>query len=82
MKVRYSTEVLVQNGKIRRSTPIGLEHASDEQRAIIDLIKPLMHSWLRSRVSTDVEVLVQSKYIETSNGLTVEFKVQSVQPVG
>ncbi len=86
-KARYSTEVLIQNGKIRRSIPIGLENASDEQRFAIDLVKPIMNAWLRSKASgstqlLNAEILVKAKYIETASGLTVEFKVQSVSPVG
>ncbi len=83
-KARYSTEVLIQNGRIRRSTPVGLETASDEQRAAIELIKPVMNTWLRSKISDQqsAEVLVKAKYLETANGLTVEFKIQQVVPIG
>jgi len=86
-KARYSSEVFIQNGKIRRSAPIGLENASEQQRSAIDLIKPVMNAWLRSKIESNPEmvnseVLVRGKYSETSNGLNIEFKVQSVQPVG
>jgi len=82
-KARFTSEVSIKNGKIRRSTPIGLEHATHEQRVAIDRIKPMMNAWLRSRIESrtlhpDSDVLVSSKYIETSSGLTIEFKVQSV----
>lgn len=83
MRLRYTNKLIVQNGRIRRSTPIGLENASVEQRETMDLIKPMMHAWLRSKMSANLQlenadVLVNAKYIETSNGLTVEFKIQSV----
>jgi hypothetical protein len=83
-KARYSTEVLIQNGRIRRSTPVGLETASDEQRTAIELMKPVMNTWLRSKISDQqsAEVLVKAKYLETANGLTVEFKIQQVVPIG
>lgn len=86
-KARYNTEVLIQNGRIRRSTPIGLENALDEQRSAIDLVKPVMNAWLRSKISgstelLNAEILVKAKYVETAKGLTIEFKVQSVSPVG
>ncbi|MCV0439713.1 MAG: hypothetical protein K5880_13890 [Hydrogenophaga sp.] len=83
-KARYTSEVLIQNGRIRRSTPVGLENATDEQRSAIDSIKPLMNAWLRSKLSEheNAQVLVKAKYVETSNGLTVEFKIQQVVPNG
>lgn len=86
-KARYSNEVTIKNGRIRRSVPIGLESATEEQRVAIDLVKPVMNAWLRSKIESgqlypDSDVQINAKYIETSNGLTVEFKVQSVVPVG
>jgi hypothetical protein len=83
MKTRFSTEVSFKNGRILRSAPIGLEKAIPKQVEAIEDIKPLLHRWLRGRVG-DNEVLANStiqvrcKYVETSNGLTVEFKIQSV----
>ena len=82
-KARFSSEAIIRNGSIRRSTPIGLEHASAEQKAAIDSIKPVLHTWLKTKLSgnpelENSEVLVRGKYVETSSGLTVEFKVQSV----
>lgn len=84
IKARYSSEVLIQNGRIRRSTPVGLKNASDEQRVAMDLIKPVMNAWLRSKISDkeNVEILVRTKYLETASGLTVEFKIQQVAPNG
>jgi len=86
-KARFSSEVFVKNGRIVRSNPVGLEAASAQQVRAIETIKPILHAWLRSRITgsselANSEILVRGKYIETSNGLTVEFKVQSVVPVG
>jgi len=83
-KARYTSEVLIQNGKIRRSTPVGLENATAAQREAIVQVKPLMNAWLRSKLSENENSLisVRSKYVETSNGLTVEFKIQQVAPNG
>lgn len=86
-KAKYTSEVLIQNGKIRRSTPFGLDNARDDQRVVVNLIKPIMYAWLKSKIESNPglensEVLVRSKYTETTNGLTVEFKVQSVVPIG
>lgn len=82
-KARFSSEVFVKNGRIVRSNPIGLESASAMQVQAIGTIKPLLHAWLKSRITgnpelQNSEILVRGKYSETSNGLTVEFKVQSV----
>lgn len=84
MKARFASEVTVKNGRIVRSSPVGLEAASTEQKLAIKTIKPILHNWLRSRISelSNAEILVRGKYVETSNGLTVEFKVQSVALVG
>lgn len=87
MKARFSNEVTIKNGRIVRSAPVGLEAASEEQKLAIKTIKPILHNWLRSHISgspelSNSEILVRGKYVETSNGLTVEFKVQSVALVG
>jgi len=87
IKARYNTEVVVQNGRIRRSIPIGLKSATEEQRQAIDLIKPVMNAWLRSRIEGNADlqnsqILVKAKYLELTKGLTIEFKIQSVQLVG
>lgn len=83
IKTRCSIRVFIRNGNIRRSIPVGLERANEEQLATIDLIKPVLHVWLRSRLSREelpnAEVLIKAKYSETSNGLAIEFKVQSVK---
>ena len=86
-KARFSSEVIVKNGRIVRSTPVGFDAASDEQKQAIETIKPVLHAWLKTRIASNPElansgVLVRGKYVETSNGLTVEFKVQSVALVG
>lgn len=86
-KARFSSEVFVKNGRIVRSNPVGLEAASDEQVRAIETIKPVLHTWLKTRITGNLElanseILVRGKYAETSNGLTVEFKVQSVALVG
>lgn len=86
-KARFSSEVFVKNGRIVRSAPIGFESASDEQTRAIETIKPVLHTWLKTRITdnpelANSEILVRGKYVETSNGLTVEFKVQSVALVG
>lgn len=87
IKARYSSEVFIQNGRIRRSIPIGLENASDEQKRAIDLMKPVMNAWLRSKIEGNAllqnsQILVKAKYVELAHGLTIEFKVQAVQPSG
>ena len=86
-KARFSSEVVIKNGRIVRSTPIGFDAASDEQMRAIETIKPVLHAWLKTRITgnselANSEVLVRGKYVETSSGLTVEFKVQSVALVG
>jgi len=78
-KAHYSTIVLVKNGKVRRSTPVGIEEASEEQKQVIDLVKPLMNTWLRSNIDGDMECLVKTKICETAAGFSVEFKVQSAK---
>ena len=85
-KARFTSEVLIQNGRIRRSAPIGLEYATPEQRDAVKTVKPVLHAWLKTRIERNPElgnsqILVRGKYVETSNGLTVEFKVQSVVPL-
>jgi hypothetical protein len=87
MKTRYISEVSIQNGKIRRSLPVNLDAARDEQKTIINAVKPVMNTWLRSKISqrpelSDSEIIVRTKYSETSNGLTIEFKVQSIRITG
>ena len=86
-KARYSNEVLIKNGRIRRSVPIGIDAASEEQITAIGNTKSVMHAWLRSKILNNpalhnAEILVRAKYVETSSGLTIEFKVQSVIPIG
>ncbi len=86
-KARFSSEVTVKNGRIIRSNPIGLETASVEQRRAIETIKPILNAWLKTKIPgnpelCNSEILVRGKYLETSNGLTVEFKVQSVALIG
>jgi len=84
LKTKYSSTVLIQNGKIRRSVANGIEFANDQQRRHIDLVKPLMNAWLRPKITGDesAEVLVRVKCLETTDGLTVEFKLQSASTVG
>ena len=87
IRARYSSEVFIQNGRIRRSVPIGLENASNEQTQAILLIKPVMHAWLRSRIEGNADlqnsqIFVKAKYVESAQGLTIEFRVQTVQPIG
>lgn len=83
-RVKYSAEVLVQNGRIRRSRVLGVENARDDQRVAIERIKPLLNAWIRDRISLldNSTILVKCKYAETSNGLNIEFKMQAVQPNG
>jgi hypothetical protein len=83
MKTHYTSEVLIQNGKVRRSQVIGYENASEQQRETIDSMKPLLYGWLRSRIAEgslldNVTVLVRCKHTATTKSLTVEFKVQAV----
>lgn len=85
-KARFTSEVVIKNGRIR-STPIGLEVATPLQLQAIKAIKPILHAWLKTRVLenpdlSNSDLLVRGKYAETVNGLTVEFKVQSVVLVG
>ena len=86
-KARFSSVICVKNGRIVHSSPVGLDSASGEQKQAIETIKPVLHTWLKTRIAgnselSNSEILVRGKYVETSNGLTVEFKVQSVALVG
>ena len=82
-KVHYSSKVIVKNGKICKSVPIGIETASDEQRIVIKHVKPVMNFWLRSRIAATPKlensmILIRSKITETASSLTVDFKIQGV----
>jgi len=82
-KVRYSSEVLVKNGKIRKSTPIGVDGASPDQLCVINGLKSIMNAFLRSRINqrpelADATILVKCKQTETANALSIDFKVQGV----
>lgn len=85
-KARFTSEVFIKNGRVH-SKPIGLETATPQQLQAIEAIKPILHTWLRTRIVenpdlANSDLLVRGKYAETGNGLTVEFKVQSVVLVG
>ena len=82
-KVHYSSEVVVRDGKIRRSIPMGIEHASDDEKEIIDKVKPVMTLWLRSRIAArskmeNSTILIRSKITETVSSFTVDFKIQGI----
>lgn len=86
VKVRFTSEVSVKNSRVY-SEPVGLENATAEQAAAIRAIKPVLHAWLKTRIQenpdlANADLLIRGKYVETSHGLTVEFKVQSVVSVG
>lgn len=78
MKVRYSSEIHIKHGKIRRSLAIGIERASTEELSVINRMKSVMNAWLRHKLTEEQEgiMVVKTKYLETSSGLTIEFKVQ------
>lgn len=84
IKAKFTQSVEVKNGRIFRSVPIGLELASPEQAEAIKTIRPVLHTWLKTRIKDVVasNIRIVCKYAETSSGLTVEFKIQSAIPVG
>lgn len=82
-KVHYSSEVVVKDSKIYRAVPIGIEKATDDEREIIDKVKPVMTFWLRSRIAVrskmeNCTILIRSKITETASSLTVDFKIQGI----
>lgn len=86
-KVHYSSEVAVRDGKIRRAIPVGIEHATKEQVAVINQVKPVMNFWLRSRIAhmprlENSMIFMRSKITETANGLSIDFKIQGVSIEG
>lgn len=82
-KVRYSCEVLVVNGEIRHSTPIGVSEVRPDQVFIINSLTDIMNPWLQDRIDAAVNmenatIVVKCSRAETLKGLNVEFKIQSV----
>jgi hypothetical protein len=82
-KVRYSCEVLVVGGEIRHSTPIGVSEVSPDQVSMINGLTDMMNPWLQDRIDAaasmgNATIVVKCSRAETSKGLSVEFKIQSV----
>jgi len=83
MKVRYSSEVVLKQGRITTNNAVGteFEQVIQQQLDVIKHLKPLMNKWIRNTIDPLVEnatLLIKTRYNETSTGLSVEFKVQSV----
>ena len=82
-KIRYSCEILVVSGKIRHSTPIGVSEIRSDQVSIINDLTDMMTPWLQDRVNAAVSmenatIVVKCSRSETTKGLNIEFKIQSV----
>lgn len=83
MKTTYSNEVIIRNGKIRKFIAVETKDASETQLKFMDLLKGLEKAWLRSKMEQNPalensDILLRTKYTETLNRQTVDFKVQSV----
>lgn len=84
---KFTTAVTIRNGRIRRSTPQGFGVATEAQMELIETIKPFVNRWVRSRIDDnpnlqDSDVSISVKHSESAKGLSLDFKVKSVVPIG
>ncbi len=83
MKIQFSNEVTVKNGRIRRSVVPGLKNATPETVTIVKAVKPVLNFWLKAKIGDtkdlfDATFLVKTQCTESSRGLKIEFKLQAV----
>lgn len=80
VRAKYVTEFTVRKGKLASSRVIGEEVASNEQKAAILAIKPMLQKFVKSRLRDNIQiddctVNVKVTYIETTRGLEINFRV-------
>jgi len=78
MKFRFDTEIIINKGRIVRSTPLELLDQGKN-------LKASLHTWIKNHLSSNPDlanasgkIYIRGQYVETAKNLTIEFKVQSV----
>lgn len=80
VRAKYVTEFTVRKGKIISSRVFGEEVATDDQRAAILAIKPMLRKFVMSRLRDEIQfenctVNVKVSYVESTRGLEINFRV-------
>lgn len=73
--VRYTTNFKIKDGKIKSSSVIGEESATETQKTVIATLKPLVRQFVQSRLTSHVsDCQVTVHYAESMKGLEITFK--------
>lgn len=78
VSAKYITEFTIKGGRIQKSRILREEFATEPQKVAIAASKPILASFLRTRVKgtkLDGLVSVRTSYVETDRGLEISFKL-------